>query len=147
MFPFKLYQNSVLVADDSATHAELCNSWKIHAHVQQMLTSWNDVMLRRNSVDSKVVTSMFTVKMTLLIFPWIDFNAVSIVTTATNTCNSTCLSILVEIGCGMTILQQVEVVLIFMPYFRSIATHTVCGYHTNMKLVSRGFQCVSAKYE
>ena len=35
----------------------------------------------------------------------------------------------------MTILQQVEVVVIFMPYFRSIATHTVCGYCTNMKLM------------
>ena len=43
----------------------------------------------------------------------------------------------------MTILQQVEVVIIFMPYFRSIATHTVCGYCTNMKLISRGFQCFS----
>ena len=57
------------------------------------------------------------------------------------------LSILVEIGCGMTILQQVKVVVFFMPYFRSIATHTVSGYHTNMKLISRGFQYVSAKYK
>ena len=35
----------------------------------------------------------------------------------------------------MTILQQVEVVVIFMPYFWSIATHTVCGYCTNMMLI------------
>ena len=49
----------------------------------------------------------------------------------------------------MTILEQVEVVVIFMPYFRSIATYTasVCGYRTNMKLISRGFQYVSAKYK
>ena len=46
----------------------------------------------------------------------------------------------------MTILQQVEIVVTFMPYFRSIATHTVCDYRTNMKLISRGFQHVSAKY-
>ena len=56
-----------------------------------------------------------------------------IATTATN--NSTCLLILEEICREMTILQQVEVVVIFMPYFRSIATHTVCGYCTNMKLI------------
>ena len=46
------------------------------------------------------------------------------------------LLILVEICCEMTILQQVEVVVIFMPYFRSIATHSVCGYCTNMMLIS-----------
>ena len=49
--------------------------------------------------------------------------------------NSTCLLILDEICREMTILQQVEVVVIFMPYFRSIATHTVCDYCTNMKLI------------
>ena len=54
--------------------------------------------------------------MTLLNFLWIDFNAVYIATTATN--NSTCLLILEEICREMTMLQQVEVVVIFMPYFR-----------------------------
>ena len=60
---------------------------------------------------------------------------------------STCLLIRDKICREMTILQQVEVVVIFMPYFRSIATHTVCGYCTNMKLISRGFQYVSAKFK
>ena len=32
----------------------------------------------------------------------------------------------------------------FMPYFR-ITTHTVCGYCTNMKLISRGFQYIQVK--
>ena len=43
--------------------------------------------------------------------------------------------ILEEICREMTILQQAEVVVIFMPYFRSIATHTVCGFCTHMKLI------------
>ena len=47
----------------------------------------------------------------------------------------------------MAILQLFEVVVILMPYFRSIAMHAVCGYCTNMKLISRGFQYVSAKYK
>ena len=42
--------------------------------------------------------------------------------------NSTSLLVLVEICFEMTILQQVEIV-VFMPYFRSIATHTVCLLH------------------
>ena len=47
----------------------------------------------------------------------------SIVRTAT--INSTCLSILVEFCCKMTTLQHIEIVVIFMPYFQSIDTHTV----------------------
>ena len=66
-------------------------------------------------------------------FTRLSVNRFQIATTATN--NSTCLLILEEICREMTILQQVEVVVIFMPYFRSIATHTVCGYCTNMKLI------------
>ena len=58
-----------------------------------------------------------------LIFLWTNFNAVCIVRTAT--INYTCLSILVEICREMTILRQVEIIVIFMPYFQSIAFHTV----------------------
>ena len=57
------------------------------------------------------------------------------------------LLILVEICREMTILQQVEVVVIFMPIGQSIATHTVCVYCTNMKLILRGFQYVSTKFK
>ena len=57
------------------------------------------------------------------------------------------LLIQVDICREMTILQQVEVVVIFMPYFRSIASHTVSGYCTNMELIWRGFQYVSAKFK
>ena len=45
----------------------------------------------------------------------------------------------------MTILQQVGVVVIFMPHFRSIAMHTVCGYRTNMKLIAICFREVQVK--
>ena len=58
-----------------------------------------------------------------LVFTWNNFNAVWIVRTVT--INSTCRSILVEFFCEMTILQQVENVVILMPYFRLIATDSV----------------------
>ena len=50
----------------------------------------------------------------------------------------------------MTILQQVEVVVIFMPYFRSIATHTVCvwllhRYEAHMKGLPICFSEVQVK--
>ena len=45
----------------------------------------------------------------LLVFPWVNFNAVYIVRTATTI--SMCLLILVEICCEMTILRQVEIVI------------------------------------
>ena len=54
--------------------------------------------------------------------------------------NSTCLLILNEIGREMTILQKVEVVVISMPYFGQ-SLRILCGYCTNMKLMSKGFQC------
>ena len=52
----------------------------------------------------------------LLVFPWINFNAV--------------------------ILQQVEIVVTFMPYFRSTATHTLWLLQ-KIKFISRVFQYVS----
>ena len=55
-----------------------------------------------------------TLQNELLVFPWIDFNAFLIVRTAT--ISSTCLLILFEICCELTIFQQVEIA-IFMPYF------------------------------
>ena len=63
----------------------------------------------------------------LLVFPWINFNAVWIFTTVT--INFTCLLSIVEICCEMPILQQVEIIIIFMPYFRSIVTVTVWLLH------------------
>ena len=56
-----------------------------------------------------------------------------------------CLLILVEIGYRMTILQQVEVVVIFMPHFWSIAMHTVCCYCTNIKGLPICFREVQVK--
>ena len=64
----------------------------------------------------------------LLAFPWNNFNAIKIVRTVTFHIN--CLLILIEFGCEMTILKQpVEFIVIFMPYFWSIATHTVRLLH------------------
>ena len=84
-----------------------------------------------------------TLQNELLVFLWIDFNAVKIV--RTTTINSTCLLILVEICCEMTILQQVEIVF-SMPNFRSIATGTEWLLHEDEDHI-KGFPYVSTIYK
>ena len=49
------------------------------------------------------------------------------------------LLILLEFFCEMTILQQVEIVLFCHIFGQSLLA--LCGYCTNIKLISRGFQC------
>ena len=51
-----------------------------------------------------------------------------------------CLLNLVEISCEMTILHQLVEIHIF-----GQSLHILCGYCLNIKLISRGFQYVSAK--
>ena len=76
----------------------------------------------------------------LLSFPWNNFIAVWIIRTAT--IKSTNLYIVVEIWWEMMILQLVEIVVIFLPYFWSIATLILCVYCTNVKCEAhiKGFQ-------
>ena len=51
---------------------------------------------------------------------------------------TTCLLILVEIFCEISILQQVEIVVNLSHIF---GQSLLCGYCTNINLLSRGSQC------